>query len=317
MIPLDRIPPGAGRLSIELRDPRGRIVRRMVTHNAYTDLAATEHAKALAGEATDLAISHIGLGAAGWTIEQCDSATGWSGTPTVDSGVYREGTEALTRTVTASNTAHCYHEDAIAAYDASTDTDIEVWLRLALRGRFTLAGSYVRIYSGGSASAYFQASFAAIETAMGVPFADATWRLCRIPKASFTTGAGSPSWATVTGAGVYIAANATGSAILHWDDFRTFVAPNLTQTATSLPNLRSLKAVTLVTRGGRIVTLRAYWGPSEIVGQVYVAGAYCNAGSTLMAIAPAEKTDPTGTVGFYKGPGLTAWATWSRYTTGG
>ncbi|HSW41800.1 MAG TPA: hypothetical protein VLM76_04765 [Patescibacteria group bacterium] len=298
--------PVRGVVTVEARDAAGRLVERRTFRNTYLHLAATEHAKALVGEAASLTLTHIGLGCGGATFSDGESATGWTGAPTVDGTTFRQGTASLRATAGASTTTTCVKADAFLDYNASGATAIELWLRLALRGRFNLATSELRIYTGGGTSTYFRASLTAIETANGVAFQDATWKQSRVPIASFGIGAGAPDWAHVTGMGIIVAANASGSATLNWDAARTIEPINTTATAAHVPNEPTRRALTTLTRAGRVVTAAAFWTMYEAVDQYYVAGLY--AGSTLVSILPFA---------YYKAAGLTLRVTWALTTNGG
>ena len=295
-----------GVVTIEARDEAGRLVDRRILPNTYTNLAATEHARALAGEPATFALTHIGLGCGGATFDDGESVTGWTGAPTVDLTTFRQGMASLRATANASTTTTCVKANAFLNYNATGATAIELWLRLALRGRFDLSASEVRIYTGGGTGAFFRASLAAIEAANGVVFQDATWRHSRVPIASFSVGAGAPNWANVTGIGFHVAANASGVATLHWDAARTFEPIDTTAGATSVPNEPTRKAWTTRTRAGRVITSDAFWTMAEAVDQYYVAGLY--AGSVLVSILPFA---------YYKAAGLTLRITWALTTNGG
>jgi hypothetical protein len=298
--------PVRGVVTLEARDGAGRIVERLVYPNAYTLLGATEHAKALAGESASLALTHIGLGAGGATITDAESATGWTGSPIVDPATFRVGAASLQVAATASTTNTDYQATALADYNATLATAIEIWLRPALRGRFDLASSELRIYTGGGTGAYFRASLATIEAANGVALQDATWKLSRIPIASFSVGAGTPSWAHATGIGISVVANASGTATLNFDAARTIEPIDTTSAALLVPNEPTRKALTNVSRSGRVVTASAFWTMAEAVDQFYVAGLY--AGSVLVSILPFA---------YYKAAGLTLRVTWALTTNGG
>jgi hypothetical protein len=194
-------------------------------------------------------------------------------------------------------------------YDATVDTHVEVWLRPLLRGRFDLTTSEVRIYTGSSASNYFKASLSAIETAIGQTLQDATWKLCRIPKASFSIGAGSPSWTTVSGAGFKVAANAVGTATLNIDDIRLWGSPiDTSSSAIYVPNEITRTGLSERAQNGTIVTATAYWPVGSACGQFYVAGLWGNGGLTLCSILPFD---------YQKAPGLSLKLIWTLTTTGG
>ncbi|MEX1173568.1 MAG: hypothetical protein WEG56_13260 [Chloroflexota bacterium] len=300
--------PGAvsGEVTIEARDVSGRLAHRRRFRNTYTLLAAIAHAQALAGEAPDLTLTHIGLGAGGATLSDAEAATGWTGGPVVDPATFRQGSASLQVTADASTTTIVYHDAALADYNATLATALELWLRLLLRGRLDMATSELRIYTGGGTGAYFRASLAAIEAANGVSFQDATWKLSRVPIASFSIGAGAPDWAHVTGLGLAVVANASGVATVNLDAIRTVEPIVTTSAALIVPNQPTLQPITALARAGRVVTADSFWTMAEAVDQYYVAGLY--AGETLVSILPFA---------YYKAAGLTLRVTWALTTNGG
>ena len=304
----DSLTPVRGIVTIEARDASGRLVDRQQFRNTYTNLAATEHAKALAGEAATFTLSHIGLGLGGATIDDAESVTGWTQTvPTLDSTTFRQGTASLQ--AVAASTATIYYDlfDALVDYDASRATAIELWLRLLLRGRFDLDEPAALCIFAPDDSNFFFVSLADIETANGIAFQDGIWKLSRIPVASFNAF-GTPDWAHVTGYRVRVAANGpdVGDATLNWDGVRTIEPIDTTATASQVPNEPSRKALTSLTRAGRVLTADAFWTMNEAVDQYYCAGLY--AGSVLVSILPFS---------YLKQAGLTLHLTWQLTVNGG
>ncbi len=301
----DASAPVRGVVTIEARDGAGRLVERRTFRNAYTNLGATEHAKALAGQAAEIALTHIGLGVGGVTITTAEAATGWTGA-TLDTGSFRQGVASLSATAAPSGNATAYNATLIGAFGAAEGSSVECWMRLNFRGRFDLALSRLSIYTGGVVTNRYDVALAAIEAANGA-FQDATWKLVRIPIASFTVGAGAPAWGAVSGAGWAVVANASGTATLNVDDVR-IVQPaiDVSPTAYNVPNEVSRKALSTLTRADQVVSADAFWGMAEAVGQFYVAGLY--AGSTLVSILPFT---------YYKAAGLTLRMTWALTTSGG
>ncbi len=300
----DALGPIRGSVTVEARDRHGRLVHRTRFANAYTSLGATEHAKALAGEAANVALTHIGLGVGGVTITTAETTAGWTGA-TLDTGSFRQGVASLSTTAAPSGNAYAWNTVLIGAYGAVAGSSVECWMRLNFRGRFDLAASHLRVYTGGGANSW-DVSLAVIEAANGA-FQDATWKLVRIPIASFSAGEGAPTWSAVTGAGWSVYANASGAATLNVDDVR-IVQPTIDvgPTAYNVPNEVSRKALSTLTRSGMVVSADAFWGMAEAVGQFYVAGLY--AGSTLVAILPFT---------YYKAAGLMLRITWALTTAGG
>lgn len=308
--------PPRGRVTFEERDLSGRISRRFVLPNAFTDAYADILAQALAAYANpvpSVQLSHIGLGTGGTTISDCESAAGWATAPTSDPATYTTGTASLRASQGASTTGTYAHATLISAYDASAPgTSIEVAMRLVARGTFDVAASRLRIYTGGSTANYYEVSFAGIEAAVGSTFQDGTWKVAaRIPITSFVA-VGSPSWTQVTGVGFVVTANGTGTATLNFDDLRVYppsISALATKTATSVANERSRKALsTLSFTAPGLVTASAYWSANELAGTIYVVGLYGNGGSTLAAILPLTYTKP---------PNYTLSVTWSVTLSGG
>jgi hypothetical protein len=298
--------PVSGEVTIEAHDDAGRVAHRRHYRNTYTLLAAIAHAQALAGEAPDLTLTHIGLGTGGATLSDAESAAGWTGAPTVDVGTYRQGLASLQVNAASSTTTVVYNAAAVVDYNATLATDLELWIRLLLRGRLDMATSEFRVYTGGGTAAYFRASLATMELANGVAFQDATWRLTRIPIAAFTVGAGAPSWATVTGVGIAVTANASGLATINFDGIRTIEPIVTSSVALTVPNQPSLRALTSLARADRVVTADAFWTMAEAVDQYRVAGLY--AGAVLVSILPFA---------YYKAAGLTLRVTWALTVNGG
>ncbi len=278
-----------GHVRCLLRDATGRLVDVVEADNAFTNAYAAKWAKVLAGtNGEDLSLTHIALGAAGAQIDTCESATGWGSAPVVDATTFREGTASL-KGVAAASTVETYaHPDLLGvAIDASAvGTSIELQLRSLAHVALDTAVSELRIYT--SATDYYRMTLAAIEAYRGAAFADATWTLVRLPAEAFEAGAGAPAWAHVTGYGVVVAATASGTATLNWDDVRVFPASvGAIATATVLPNERSRRAlISLEDLGSGQVRGRAFWPTTQAVGTYYVLGLFGNGGATLAAIVP-------------------------------
>lgn len=299
-----------GHVTFTETDDDGRVVSVTEADNAFTDGYASFIAQLMgSGGSPSMPLTHISLGTGGFTIDNCDAITGWSSTPTLDTTTYKQGTGALSATQTASTSGTYARNNAISATDAASGS-IEVWLRLTSRGTFDLASSQFRVYTNASATKYYYITLAGIEALLGA-FSDATWKLCRIPVGSFT-GSGSPAWASVTGSGVVVAANAGGSATLKWDDVRQYPASlPASKTATAVADERSKVALTtLVYTGPLTVTATAYWtAGSTANGTFYLAGLWGGtAGATLASIVAQT---------FTKTPGYNLTITWTLTFAGG
>jgi hypothetical protein len=299
------IPPVAGLVVLEARDASGALVHREARRNAYTLLAAAEHAKALAGEPASLLLTHIGVGPGGMVIDQCESAAGWVGataTATLDTAVYRQGLSSIRADLAASSSGSIAHSAAIVDGDASAGS-LELFMRLNYRGRADLGASRLVVYTTGGGR--LDCTLAAIEAANSA-FVDGTWALVRIPRGSFTVGAGSPDWHHVTGVGLLLASTSAGALQVWVDDVRVYTAPDVTSGASAVPMEASRKALSTLTRSGRAVTADAFWTTAEAVGQFYMAGLY--AGSVLVSAVSFP---------YYKAAGLTLRVTWTLTTSGG
>lgn len=276
-----------GELLLRLIDVDGRVVEETLQRNSFTNAYAAYWAKVLANTNTlPLALSHIGLGAAGVQITTAESATGWASAPTLDTTTFREGAASLKGTSPASTSTAYVHTSLISATNLSaTGMSIELQLRLLTRANLNLSTSELRIYSG--ATDYFKVSLATVESIAGV-FVDAIWKLCRIPTSAFVVGSGSPVWTGITGMGVYVSASASGTATVNWDDVRSYPTTiDTSAAATVVPNERAKSTLTsLEDLGSGQVRARVFWPTVAAVGTYYVAGLYGNAGGTLAAIVP-------------------------------
>ena len=285
-----------GHVTFTETDDDGNVMCVVEADNAFTDGYASFVAQVMgSGGAPSMPLTHISLGCGGFKIDDCDSITGWASTPTLDNVTYKQGTGSLSATQTLSTSGTYARYAAIGAANA-TGGAIEVWLRLTARGTFDLANSQFRVYTNGSNTKYYYISLSGIESLLS-NFVDATWKLCRIPLASFT-GSGGPDWTAVTGSGVVVAANAGGSATLKWDDIRQYPAAlPVDKTQTAVADQRSKTALSaLVYTGPLTVTATAYWtSGSSAAGTYYVAGLWGGTtGATLAAIVGQTFTKTVG-----------------------
>lgn len=295
--------PWTGVVTAELRDEAtGALLHRATGLNAYCDAAAADYASMLAGTAKTLTISHIDVGYGGPLICACDSTSGWTGSPTLDTSVYREGTGSLKGSAVSSGTSTYYHAtSASGSVNVGVDGAVDLYLRLTTRSATDLTASYLRVYTT-STSNYRRITFAAIETATGLTLADATWVRLSIPAsdAGWTTGAGTPDWTNVTGMGIVVKASGAPTAEVYWDQVLGLPyiddLPATLQVLTATPGSRGQKAITAIALDVNEVTTSAAWSGTEIVGDFSYAGVYANSGSTLVGIVPLAAYKAYGAV---------------------
>lgn len=285
-----------GHVIFTATDESGRVVAAVEADNAFTDAYASFVAQLMgSGGSPSMPLTHIGLGCGGFSIAVCDAITGWSSAPTLDTTTYKQGTGSLKATQTASTSGTYAHQTLISATDATGGT-IDAWLRLTTRANTDLAASKFRVYTGGAAQGY-EITLAAIEALPTGTFVDATWKAVSIPLASFSTFGASPSWAAVRGAGMVVAANAGGSATIHWDDIRQVRSTlPVDKAQTTVTDERTKHALTsLVYAAPGTVTAKAYWTSGDNAGTFRIAGLYGGtAGATLAAIVAADLSKLVG-----------------------
>lgn len=314
MTPLrDLVPAPRGHVVIEQTDPEtGALVSRYVGHNSFTDAYAGVLAKVCAAYTLDNVLAapftHVSLGKGGVTISDCENTTGWTGSVSADATTFTTGTASLKMSQAASTTATATAAALIGAYDA-TGASVELSVLVSLTGFTDLANTVLSIYTGGTTANGYSASLAAIQTAGGFVFQDGTWRLTRIAQGTFTAF-GTPNWAQVTGVGLKVSANASGTATVNIDDVRIYPASLPTDhTQTALANPTAQKALTALTyTAPSTVTASAYWSAGELAGTFYEVGLWGNAGQTLVAIMPLTYT---------KSPNYNMTVSWSVQFSGG
>lgn len=295
--------PWTGYVTLETRDAvTGELLDRITAPNAYTQVGAEAYAAKLAGGTASITLTAADLGNGGQTISMCDSIIGWSGSPALDTSVYRQGIGALRGSASASGTTNYYHATSApggTAMISGASDAVELYLRLSSRTATNLAASALRVYTGSTAN-YRQMTFSAIESAGTVTLADATWVKPRIPTTSGSwTTVGSPSWGTVTGMGVVLVAAGAGTTLAYWDQCIGIAAVGtaagtVAAFAVTPGSLGSKTLTDLTNSGGGTIIARTAWVESEMVGDAYWAGLY--SGATLVACAPLTYYKPAGAV---------------------
>jgi hypothetical protein len=298
-----------GVVTATLSRPDGSIITQQ-QHNTFTLVGATRLAAALNGEAGTLTLTDIQAAAGGIRIYDFDSTTGFSGTATVDSAIYRQGLGAFKIEAPASGTQYVYDATTISSTAVPTSSSIELSLRFTTVSRVNKTASQLRLFSAGNTSSYFGITVAALETAAGVTFADATWAVCRVPITSFSIEAGAPSWSTLTGIGLQLVAGTAGTATAYVDN--AFVVNgnlDVTSAATAVPSVISTVSTTN-SRATRTVTASASWGLSSAVGETFYVFGLRDGGGNLLAI-----TGYSAGSGIYKEPNSLLNVSWALTTT--
>lgn len=299
----------SGLVTMTLTRPDGSLVNQVQT-NTFTLVGAERLAAALNGEAGTLTVSTIQTSSGGPRIYDFDSTTGFTGTATVDSGIYRQGVGAFKIEAPTSGTQYVYDASTISSTNVPTGSSIELWLRFTTVTRVDKASSQLRIFSAGNASSYHGITLSDLESAAGVTFADATWARCRVPISSFGISAGAPSWSTTTGIGLSLVATATGTATAYIDN-AFVVNGNLdtTSAATAVPSVYDSKAVTR-SRATRTVTSSATWQLADAIGETFYVLGLLDGSSNLLAI-----TGYAAGSGIYKEPNSILNVSWALTTT--
>jgi hypothetical protein len=299
----------SGIVTTTLRRPDGSLINQ-VQSNTFTLVGAERIAAALAGEAGTLTVTNIVTSSGGPRFYDFDSTTGFTGTATVDSGIYRQGVGAFKIEAPTSGTQYVYDASTISDTVVPTASSIELWLRFTTVSRVNKSASQLRIFSAGNASNYYAATIADVETSSGVTFADATWAQCRVPITSFGISAGVPSWSTTSGIGLSLVAGTAGTATAYIDN-AFIVNGNLdvTSAATAVPSVYDTKTVTAA-RSTRTVTSSATWQLADAIGETfYVLGLKDGSGNLLAITGYAAGS------GIYKEPNSILNVSWALTTT--
>ena len=300
--------PTTGRVSIVLRDRRGRTVSRLLAPNAFCHAYAANFAKLLANVASPigLALSHISLGDSGVTVEACEDATGWTGAPVLDTTSFRQGSASFSRAVAASTSAQLISPAKLL--DLSSATHVELWLKVDIRARLSAATECLRLQT--SAGNYYAVNWDAIETVRGSAFVDGQWTRVVIPTTAFVA-IGAPAWSSITAVYFTVTANANGTLAAGWDGVIAVAPIDSSSTATAVPNeVSKLALASLEDLGSGQVRAKAFWNSSQAVGTHRVIGLYGNAGATLAAIVELPAV-------LEKSSLLTLTVEWTVTTSGG
>lgn len=279
-------------------------------HNTFTLVGATRLAAALNGEAGTLTVTDVQASSGGARIYDFDSTTGFTGTATIDSSIYRQGAGAFKIEAAPSGTQYVYDATTISSTAVPSSSSIELSLRFTTISRVDKANSQLRVFTGGNASSYFGITLANLETAAGVTFADATWAVCRVPITSFSIEAGAPAWSATTGIGFQLVAGTAGTATAYVDN-AFVVNGNLdtTSAATAVPSVLNTAATTN-SRSTRTVTASASWGLSTAVGETFYVFGLRDGSGNLLAI-----TGYSAGSGIYKEPNSLLNVSWALTTT--
>jgi hypothetical protein len=298
-----------GIVTATLSRPDGSIISQE-QHNTFTLVGATRLAAALNGEAGTLTVTDIQASSGGVRIYDFDSTTGFTGTSTVDSTIYRQGAGAFKIEAAPSGTQYVFDATTISSTAVPASSSIELSLRFTTVSRVNKTDSQLRLFTGGNASSYYGITLGALETAAGVTFADATWSVCRVPISSFSIEAGAPSWSTLSGIGLQLVAGTAGTATAYVDNaFVVNGSLDTSSAATAVPSVYDTVATTN-SRATRTVTASASWGLSSAVGETFYVFGLRDGSGNLLAI-----TGYSAGSGIYKEPNSLLNVSWSLTTT--
>ena len=289
--------------------PDGTLVSEQVKNNTFTLVGATRLAAKLAGEAGTITCADIQSSSGGTRIYDFDSTAGFTGTATLETTIYRQGAGAFKIEAAASGTQYVYDATTVTSSTAVTGSSIELSLRFTTLANVNKSSTELRIFTGGNASNYYGITIASIESALGA-FADATWKICRIPISSFNVTGGAPSWSAVTGIGLNLVAGTAGTATAYIDNaFEVNGNNDLTSSASSVPAVYDTQTAT-PSRVTRTVTSTATWGLNTAVGETFYIFGLRDADANLLAI-----TGYGAGSGIYKEPNTILTVSWALTTT--
>jgi hypothetical protein len=289
--------------------PDGTLVSEQVKNNTFTLVGATRLAAKLAGEAGTITCADIQSSSGGTRIYDFDSTAGFTGTATLETTIYRQGAGAFKIEAAASGTQYVYDATTVTSSTAVTGSSIELSLRFTTLANVNKSSTELRIFTGGNASNYYGITIASIESALGA-FADATWKICRIPISSFNVTGGAPSWSAVTGIGLNLVAGTAGTATAYIDNAFVVNGNNdLTSSASSVPAVYDTQTAT-PSRVTRTVTSTATWGLNTAVGETFYIFGLRDADANLLAI-----TGYGAGSGIYKEPNTILTVSWALTTT--
>jgi len=279
-----------GVVTVRLMRADGTLLSEQVQTNTFTLAGATRLAAKLAGEAGTITCTDI------------QSSSG-------DTTIYRQGAGAFKIEAAASGTQYVYDATTITSSTAVTGSSIEVSLRFTTLANVNKSSTELRIFTGGNSSNYYGISVTSIEAALGA-FADATWKICRIPISSFNVTGGAPSWNAVTGIGLNLVAGTAGTATAYIDNAFVVNGNNdLSSAASSVPAVYDTQVVS-VGRVTRTVTSTATWGLNTAVGETFYIFGLRDADTNLLAI-----TGYGSGSGIYKEPNTILTVSWALTTT--
>jgi len=298
-----------GVVTVRLMRADGTLVSEQVQNNTFTLAGATRLAAKLAGEAGTITCTDIQSSSGGTRIYDFDSTSGFTGTAAIDTTIYRQGAGAFRIAASASGTQYVYDATTITSSTAVTGSSIEVSLRFTTLANVNKSSTELRIFTGGNASNYYGISITSIEAALGA-FADATWKVCRIPISSFNVTGGAPSWNAVTGIGFNLVAGTAGTATAYIDNAFVVNGNNdLSSAASSVPAVYDTQTAT-PSRVTRTVTSTATWGLNTAVGETFYLFGLRDADTNLLAI-----TGYGSGSGIYKEPNTILTVSWALTTT--
>ena len=298
-----------GVVTVRLMRADGTLLSEQVQTNTFTLAGATRLAAKLAGEAGTITCTDIQSSSGGTRIYDFDSTSGFTGTAAIDTTIYRQGAGAFRIAASASGTQYVYDATTITSSTAVTGSSIEVSLRFTTLANVNKSSTELRIFTGGNSSNYYGISVTSIEAALGA-FADATWKICRIPISSFNVTGGAPSWNAVTGIGLNLVAGTAGTATAYIDNAFVVNGNNdLSSAASSVPAVYDTQVVS-VGRVTRTVTSTATWGLNTAVGETFYIFGLRDADTNLLAI-----TGYGSGSGIYKEPNTILTVSWALTTT--
>jgi hypothetical protein len=298
-----------GVVTVRLMRADGTLLSEQVQNNTFTLAGATRLAAKLAGEAGTITCTDIQSSSGGTRIYDFDSTSGFTGTAAIDTTIYRQGAGAFRIAASASGTQYVYDATTITSSTAVTGSSIEVSLRFTTLANVNKSSTELRIFTGGNSSNYYGISITSIESALGA-FADATWKVCRIPISSFNVTGGAPSWNAVTGIGFNLVAGTAGTATAYIDNAFVVNGNNdLSSAASSVPAVYDTQTAT-PSRVTRTVTSTATWGLNTAVGETFYLFGLRDADTNLLAI-----TGYGSGSGIYKEPNTILTVSWALTTT--
>jgi len=306
---LDSIWKPTGVVTVRLMRADGTLLSEQVQANTFTLAGATRLAAKLAGEAGTITCTDIQSSSGGTRIYDFDSTTGFTGTASIDTTIYRQGAGAFKIEAAASGTQYVYDATTITSSTAVSGSSIEISLRFTTLANVNKSSTELRVFTGGNSSNYYGISITSIESALS-GFADATWKVCRIPISSFNLTGGAPSWNSVTGIGFNLVAGTAGTATAYVDNAFVVNGNNdLSSAASSVPAVYDTQTVT-PSRVTRTVTSTATWGLNTAVGETFYIFGLRDHGTNLLAI-----TGYGSGSGIYKEPNSILTVSWALTTT--